>query len=445
MGIAYSILLTLVLIIINGYFSMSEMALVNARRTVLQQEADEGDRRAQRALETGSDDGRFLATIQVAITLLGFFASAAASTALSDPLARWLSQFGIGWLGAIAPVLAIIIITLLVSYVTIVCGELLPKRIALSDPEGMAKMVAGPITGAQKVLAPLVSLVDSTTNGLARLLHVKGIEDRQAISEDEIKYLVTEQDSLLDEEKRMIHEIFDLGDEVAREIMVPRVDMMLLEDTETVRSATRRMQGTGFSRIPVYHEDYDRIIGVLMMKDLIDPLMGGKEEESITVYMRGPVFVPDTKDILPLLSEMQTSHQQMVIVVDEYGGTAGLITIEDIVEEIVGDIADEFDPDNKYLTRLSSDEWLADGRLPIDEAIEEGWPVEDSDGYETVAGWLLDTIDYVPSPGDVFEIDDYRFRVQSMRRRRIALLRVTKLTVSPEKRGDLSEEEGVDD
>lgn len=448
MDILFSVLLTLILIILNGYFSMAEMALVNARHAVLQQQADEGDKLAERALGTAADDGRYLATIQVAITLLGFFASAAASTTLSEPLSNWLSQWGIGWLGAIAPVLAVIIITLIVSYFSIVLGELLPKRMALSNPEASAKRVAGSINGAEKILSPVVALVESSTNGLAKLLHVKGTEDRQNVSEDEIKYLVTEQDSLLDEEKRMIHEIFDLGDEVAREIMVPRVDMMLLEDTETVRSAIRRMQGTGFSRIPVYHEDHDRIVGVIMMKDLIDPLLDDKDDELITAYMREPVFVPDTKDILPLLSEMQTAHQQMVVVVDEYGGTAGLITIEDIVEEIVGEIADEFDPDNKFLTRLSDDEWLADGRLPIDDAEAEGWPVQESDEYETLAGWLLDTIDYVPSPGDVFEIDDFTFRIQSMRRKRISLVCVSRLNRPvPVEDGEAEKqkEEGDDD
>lgn len=241
----------------------------------------------------------------------------------------------------------------------------------------------------------------------------------------------------------MIHEIFDLGDTIAREVMVPRVDMILAEDTETVGDVVGRMQGTGFSRIPIFHEDHDRIVGIVMIKDLITALINDKDSDLITEYMREPVFVPDTKDILPLLGEMQTAHQQIVIVVDEYGGTAGLITIEDIVEEIVGEIADEFDPDNKYLTRLSGTEWLVDGRLPIDEALEEGFPVEESDEYETLAGWLLDATDSVPQPGDVFENENYVFKVQSMRRKRVSLIRVSNITPSFEE-GDVSEE-GLDD
>jgi putative hemolysin len=186
------------------------------------------------------------------------------------------------------------------------------------------------------------------------------------------------------------------------------------------------MRRTGYSRIPVFHEDVDRIVGVAHIKDIIGPIVDDRaSSESILRHVREPDFVPDTKDIIPLLSEMQTAHDQMVIVVDEYGGTAGVITIEDIVEEVVGEIEDEFDPDNKYLTQLSEREWLVDGRFSIDDAIELGWPIEDSDEYETVAGFVLEQADALPEPGDVFTKDGYLFRVQSMRGRRVALLRVT--------------------
>lgn len=425
MDIVYSILLTFILILINGYFSMSEMALVNARRPVLQQKADEGSKKAARALEISSNSDRLLATIQVAITLVGFGASAAAAATFAEPIARWLSGFGLGWITAIAPVLSVVLTTLIVSYVTLIIGELVPKRMALSNAENVAMSVAGPLSIFEKIAAPIVTFLSASTNGVSRLFGIKTAEDRQSVSEEEIKYLVTEQDSLLDEEKRMIHEIFDLGDTVAREVMIPRVDMMLIEDVFTVKQTVDRMRGTGFSRMPVFHEDHDRIVGVIMVKDLLAPLMEDKGDECITVYMRDPVFIPETKDLLPLLGEMQTAHQQMVIVVDEYGGTAGLITIEDIVEEIVGEIADEYDPDNKYLTQLSADEWLVDGRFPTDDAIALGFPVQEADNYETIAGWLLDTIDFVPQVGDTFNIENFTFKIQSMRRRRISLIRVT--------------------
>lgn len=443
MGILFSILFTLLLILINGYFSMSEMALVNARRTILQQEADEGDRKATRALGVMADTDKLLAAVQVGITLVGFGATALATYTLANPLAIWLDHFGLAWLSTIASALAVILVTLAVSYVTLVLGELTPKRIALSNPEKVAKSVSGTIARFETGARPMVSLLASSTNGVAKLFGVRKADEGREVTEEEIKYLVTEQDTLLDEEKRMIHEIFDLGDTKAREVMVPRVDMMFIEDTETVRDAVRRMQGRGFSRLPVFHEDYDRIVGIAMIKDLIEPFAEGQAGETIDRFMREPVFIPDTKDILPLLGEMQTAHQQMVIVVDEYGGTAGLITVEDIVEEIVGEIADEFDPDNKFLTRLSEDEWLIDGRFPIDDALDEGFPVEESDEYETMAGWLLEMFDSVPQPGDFYEKDGYTFKVQSMRRRRISLIRVSRIDLPSPEEGESSEEDRV--
>jgi len=438
MGILYSILLTLLLILINGYFSMSEMAIINARHSVLQQEAEEGDKRAKRALDMSQDSGKFLATIQVAITTVGFFASAAASTSLSEPLANWMSQFGLAWLGRIAPVLAVIIITLLVAYFSTVLGELVPKRIALASAETVAKQVAGPIGVVQKVTSPVVSLVDGSTELLAKVFHIKSPDDRLEVTEDEIKFLVEEQDTLLEDEKRMINEIFDLGDTVAYEIMIPRVDMTLVEDCDTVRQALDAMQRTGFSRVPVFHDDHDHIVGVAMLKDLITPVMDGRGDEPITNFVRDPFYVPETKDILPLLHEMQTTHQQMAIVVDEYGGTAGLITIEDIIEEIVGEIVDEYDRDNKYFSQIGPNEWLVDGLLSPEDAIEAGFPVSESDDYATMAGWFMDTVDRVPRVGETYETQGYTFTVERMRRRRVAAIRVRR---DPQLQQELQEEQ----
>ena len=425
MVIAISLIATFILTLINGYFSMSEMALTTARRATLEREAEEGDKRAAKAAELAADSGDFLATIQVAITLVGFASSAVASTNLSDPFASWLKSFNFAPLSAIANWLSPVLITLAVSFLSIVVGELVPKRIALADAEGVAKSVAGPLRAFQKIAKPLVWLTNACASGIATLFHIKSADDRQNVSEEEIKYMISEQDTLRDEEKRMIHEVFDLGDAVAREVMIPRVDVTMVEDTETVGDVMEVMSQTGFSRVPVFQEDQDCIVGIAYVKDLIDPVTNDKTEEPITRYMRDVTFVPDTKDIMPLLSEMQTAHEQVVIVVDEYGGTAGLITLEDIVEEIVGEIEDEYDPDNKYLTRLSRREWLVDGRFACDDAIELGWPIEESDDYETIAGWLLDLFDSVPDIGDVYEADGYQFKVQSMRGQRISLIRVT--------------------
>lgn len=260
-----------------------------------------------------------------------------------------------------------------------------------------------------------------------------GAGRRESASEDEIKDMVADAEELEAAEKRMIHEILDLSDMSVREIMTPRVDMMLVEDEETVRTALERMRGTGFSRLPVYHDDIDGIEGIVHYKDLIGPLMDGRVDEPVTKFTYEAMFVPETKDVIPLLGEMQDAGQQMAIVVDEYGGTAGLITIEDIVEEIVGEIIDETDRDRdrKLVVSIGAGAWRADGRLPVQRALELGWPVSKSDDYETLAGWLMGALDFVPQAGDALNVEGYSFKIEKMRRSRISWVRVERSCGEP--------------
>lgn len=254
----------------------------------------------------------------------------------------------------------------------------------------------------------------------------------QQISEEEIKTLVGDADELLEDEKRMISDILSLNDMSVSEIMTPRVDMMAVEDTETVRHTLERVRGTGYSRLPVYHDDLDSIVGIVHYKDLIPAVLEGNIDEPVIDYAFVPMFVPESKDVFPLLSEMQTNRQQMAIVVDEYGGTDGLITVEDIVEEIVGEIIDETDAEDSLVVSTGEGSWVVDGRLPVEDAIEMGLPVVESDQYETIAGWLMSVLDAVPHIGDEFAFDGFRFKVQSMRRRRIQKLRVEKMKEAAE-------------
>ena len=265
---------------------------------------------------------------------------------------------------------------------------------------------------------------DSTKSGLFGGLFRRG---KHQVSEEEIKELVDDNDELLDDEKRMIGEILELDELTVSDVMQPRVDIIAMEDTETVRAALERMRGTGFSRLPVFHEDLDHIVGVVRYKSLISAVLDGETDGPISDYAQEALFVPETKDLFPLLSEMQTNRQQMAIVVDEYGGTDGLITLEDIVEEIVGEIIDETDSEVPYVTRLTDDEWLVDGRLPVKDAIDMGLPVLESDQYDTIAGWMLDTAGAVPQVGDDLVVDGFRFKVRTMRRRRIRTVQVTRL------------------
>jgi putative hemolysin len=287
--------------------------------------------------------------------------------------------------------------------------------------------VAGPITLLQRVTAPVIWVLSHSTDAAARLLGVRPGATLPNVTEEEIKLLVTEQGSLLEDEKRMIHEIFELGDMVAKEVMVPRLDMRMLEDDTLVRDAIDVFQVSGFSRLPVYQGDADSIVGIAMLKDLVGPAAEGRFDEPVAGHMRPAVFVPETKPILVMLRDMQAAHNHLAIVVDEYGGTAGLVTIEDIVEEIIGEISDEFDRERRYITTLGPDEWVVDGLLSIHEANETlGWGLPESDEYETVAGWVLVELGHIPGGGEVVVHDDLVVHVDAVRRRRIARLRVSR-------------------
>ena len=273
----------------------------------------------------------------------------------------------------------------------------------------------------------MITMSDEEQKGLTGFFSRFGSAKKQTVSEEEIKDIVADNDELADDEKRMIHDIIDLGDMSVHEIMQPRVDMIMVEDTETVRTAVERMHGTGYSRLPIFHEDADHIIGIVHYKNLVGPLIDGHEDDLAAKYAFEPLFVPESKDIFPLLKEMQTNRQQMAIVVDEYGGTDGLITVEDIIEEIVGEIVDEYDMEGKEITKLSDGVWRVDGRFPVEDAAALGWPVSESEDYETIAGWLIDTLDFVPEMGDEFTVGGYSFKIERMRRSRISTIRVERL------------------
>jgi len=420
----FEVLFVFVLVLVNGYFAAAEIALISARRAALKQAADEGSAGAKAAITLTEDPSRLLASIQIGITLVGFMASATAAVSLAKPLENWLASLGNPWLESVAAGASVLIVTLVISYVTLVFGELAPKRLGLQRAEAVAKAVARPIDVIATVVSPIVWLLARSTDVVARVLGVKPGQGRPGVSEEEIKLLVTEQGSLLDEEKRMIHEIFELGDTVAREIMVPRVDMAAIEDTTLIDDALTVFRESGFSRLPVFSEDPDKIVGVLLLKDLVGPVAAGESSKNVLEYTRTPMFVPETKGILPLLGDMRSLRNHMAIVVDEHGGTAGIVTIEDIVEEVIGEVADEFDRDRRHVTAIGEGRWVIDGRYPIEDALDMGLPVAESDEYETIAGWVLVRLGHIPVSGESFTEGDTTFTVEAVRRRRIARLRV---------------------
>ncbi|MCL2491863.1 MAG: hemolysin family protein [Coriobacteriia bacterium] len=412
------------LILLNGFFSAAEVALITARKSALMHRAEEGHRGAKIALELTEDSTSMLSTIQIAITLIDILSSAFATLTFAEPLTRFMRSLGFFWVTPLASAIAILIITLVLSYLSIVLGELLPKRLGLIKSDMVAEFVSRPILWLRTLAAPIVSFLTLSTNTLSRMVGLTDDKLDDEAGEEEIKMLVTEQDSLEDAEKRMIHEIFDLGDTVVREIMTPRVDAVAAQDTDTLSEVMALLEDTGFSRVPVLHGDFDSVVGIAYFKDLVRPITDDKGDQKITTLMRAAEFIPETKDILSLLDEMQTHRMHMMVVVDEHGGTAGIVTMEDIVEEIVGEITDEFDPDSSNIITVNDTMWIVEGRLSVDDAIEQGFPIEESDEYDTIAGWFLEQVGHIPRAGERVEHEGFTFVVQNMRRRRIARIRV---------------------
>ena len=260
------------------------------------------------------------------------------------------------------------------------------------------------------VLYPCALVSYTLTVLVSRLFKIDLRSKARDVSEEELKTLLDDTQSLQEDEKRMIQDVLDMRDTLAREVMTPRADMIVLEETETVKQALDRMRGTGYSRLPVYTEDYDQIVGVVRFKDLLVPLLEGRETEAVSSFVSPALFVPETKPILDLLTLMQQKRAQLAIVIDEYGGTDGLITLEDIVEELVGEILDETDTEDSERLILASrakfkgqkrlHEWLVKGSLPTRDACDLGIPLQESDDYDTSAGWFLEHLGYVPSVGD---------------------------------------------
>jgi putative hemolysin len=413
-----------VLVLVGGYFAAAEIALISASRPLLRARAESGDKGARTALRLLEDPSRLLAAVQVGVTLVSLLASAIAAVSLADVLSAWFVSIGVSanWAGP----LAVVLTTMAVSYVSLVFGELVPKRIGLQRAEAVATSVSQPVAVIATVAAPVIWLLARSADVIGRLvgLHKGG---KPGVTEEELRLLVTEQGTLLAEEKRMITEVFGLGDTTVREVMVPRVDMVMLEDTTTFGDALKVFQRTGFSRLPVYCDDRDQIVGVLLLKDALPLLLEGKTCGLLTELARPAVFVPETKPILGLLGDMQATRNQMAIVVDEHGGTEGLVTLEDIVEEVVGEVSDEYDRERRLITRLAEDRWTVDGRLAVEEANENlGMGLDESDEYETMAGWVLAELGHIPKAGETLSAGLYDVKVVSVRNRRIARLDITK-------------------
>jgi putative hemolysin len=429
-GPVLEILVIVALVLLNAVFVAAEIALVTVRRTRVEQLVDEGRRGAARVRHLIAQPGRFLAVIQLGITFIGFLAAAFAGASLAQPLEVALAQ--VPFLAPYAGGLALIVVTAILSFFTIVFGELVPKTLALAHPERYALALAGPVDVIGRVLRPIVWALERVTNFVNRLLGIQDVDQNQ-ISTEELKLLVErggEQGILEAEEEQMIHAVIELGDRRVHEVMVPRIAIVALAATAGLDEAIDRVVEEGHSRIPVYEETVDEIVGILYAKDLLPFLKNGREvRPNLRSLLRTPVFVPESMSIDDLLHELQRRKVHIAIVLDEYGGTAGLVTIEDLLEEIVGEIQDEYDVEEPMVVRLSEDEARVDGRAAVDdlaEIFDTELGLEDEDEYDTVGGLIYHRIGGIPSPGDQVEVDGLLLTVESTDGRRVGKVLVVR-------------------
>jgi putative hemolysin len=419
-----------VLILFNALFSATEMALVTIRKGRLSQQAEDGDQTARRILRLKEDPGRFLAVIQVGITFIGFLAAAFAGVSLSDGLATALR--GVEPLAGYADVLALFVVTGILTIFTIIFGELVPKQVGLAHSERVARMFAGPVDVLGRIFRPLVAVLTGVTRVVSRLFGAN-VDASERISADEIRLIIEqggEQGVLEAEEEQMIHAVIELGDQRVHEVMVPRIAMVSLPTTGSFEEAIDTVVEGGHSRIPVYEASIDEIVGILYAKDLLPFLKAGAPERPpLRSLLRTPVFVPESMTVDDLLHELQRRKVHIAIVLDEYGGTAGLVTIEDLIEEIVGEIQDEYDVEEPLIVQLSDDEARVDGRAAIDdlgELFDTDLALEDEDEYDTVGGLIYHRIGGVPKPGDRVSVDGLDLTVETTDGRRVGKVLVVR-------------------
>jgi putative hemolysin len=417
----FELLVIVVLTLLEGFFVSAEISIISIRRSRLDQLSEDGNRRARRVRRLKDDPGRFLAVVQLGLTVLGFFASAYAAVNLSVELAAFLRPA----IGGGADGVALLIVTVLLALFTIVFGELVPKSIGLAYAERLSMLVAGPVEWIARLLGPLVWFLTRVTSGITKLLGVSMSSDAQMTAE-ELKLIVErggEQGILEAEEEQMINAVIELGDRRLHEVMVPRIAIVALPVSATLDEAIDLIVEEGHSRIPIYEESIDGVLGIIYAKDLLPVLkVGSNARPTVRSLLRTPLFVPESMSIDDLLHEFQRRKVHIAIVLDEYGGTAGLLTIEDLLEEIVGEIQDEYDVEEPMIVRLSPDEARIDGRVDVDELTEIfDIPIalEDADEYDTLGGLIFHRLGKVPRPGDEVRLNGLKLTVETTDGRRV--------------------------
>lgn len=424
----------LLLIFINGFLAASEVALISLNKNKIKVRADKGDKKAQQLSHLLSDSSRFLAIIQIGITLTGFFASAFAADTFSKDFAQFLLHIGVPLPLVVLETMTLIIVTFFLSYFTLVFGELVPKKIALHQAEAISMLAIGPLRFLSKVSLPYVKLLSLSTNLIVRLFGIDPFSQETKVTEEEIRMMVDvgkEKGTVQESEKVMIENVFEFNDKTVAEIMTHRTKIVAIPIDYTFEKTLHLVNKERYTRFPVYQNNIDNIVGILHIKDLLKFIEADDNLQSFHLkkLIKRPYFVLESKSIDEFFNKMQKNRLHLAIVIDEYGGTFGLVTIEDALEEIVGDIADEYDnlEDTLFqIEKLADHIYLIDGETrlyKIENVLNIKIKAEDLD---TLNGFLLDKLGYIPKEGEnpCVTYENIQFIVQEMNNQKIKKVKV---------------------
>ena len=425
------LILLAVLILINAFFAAAEISVISLSEAKLRKQADEGDKKAEKLLKLTQAPDNFLSAIQIAITLAGFLSSAFAADSFSDPLVRWLvEERGVTALDPHAlNNLMVVLITIVLSYFSLVLGELVPKRIAMKRTEAVARFTAGAVAA----VAAVIWLLSKSTNGVLRLFGIDPKADQEDVSEDEIRMMVDlgeERGAIESSEKELIENIFEFNNTTAEDVMVHRTDMVMVWVEDSNEDLLSAILSSGRSRFPVYREDADDIVGILNTRDF---LLNAQEDSPrpLPELLRTAYFVPESVRTDVLFRDMQSKKVHMAIVVDEYGGTSGLVTMEDLLEEIVGNIYDEFDPqEEKDIEEVEPGVWRASGSCPLEQIAQAlGMEFPEEEESDTLGGLVFAQLSVIPEDGAQLEVDacGLHIQVRSFAERRVDWALVSRL------------------
>lgn len=426
--IIFDLCILLFFTLMNAFFAGAEMAVVSVNRNRIRSLAEEGNRKAVVIQGLFEDSTKFLSTIQVAITFAGFYSSASAASSISPVLGAWMEQRGIPYSMALASNG----VTLLLMFLNLVFGELVPKRIALQRAEQFCMITVMPIHYISKILSPFIKLLSLSTTGVLKLLRMKTEDEEEIVTEEEIKAMLkmgAESGTVEDSEREMINSVFSFDDKSARELMVPRREVFAIDIGESQEEILDAVLGSRHSRIPVYEETVDNIIGILHVRDVIRQMRKNPEETvDIRMLLREAFFVPDTKDADDLFRELQSSRRHMAVLVDEYGGCSGIITVEDLVEAIMGDIHEEDELAEPEIRTLSDREYLVDGSMLLEDLNEELSLSLASENYDTLSGYMIENLGYIPKEKEcvIVQTVDGKLYTEEVKDNRIICVRIEK-------------------